>query len=365
MGQVIERERRRQGWTQTDIARHLGVTKAAVSKWETGQSYPDTAILPRLAALFAISLDELMAYTPVMPKAQIRLLYRRLAADFLARPFEEVMAECRLIVKQYYGCFELLYFMGLLMLNHHMLPGDAGLSSDVIQEARTLFIRVKTHSEDAALAHQALHMEALCCLALDQPREAVGLLEQIKTELIEPESLLASACRLAGDSPRASRVLQTSIYRHVVGLVGNMTAYLELSARDEARFDETLKRVLNLIEGFHLDSLHPGLLFSFYLIAAQGQMGLGRGEEALRMLEKYADLATRDVYPLKLRADAYFDGIEEWLEETLPLGNAAPREEKSIRRDMTRAVADHPAFAGLQEEPRYQNILRRLKENEE
>ncbi|WP_419762087.1 helix-turn-helix domain-containing protein, partial [Bacillus mobilis] len=37
-----------------------GITKASVSKWETGQSYPDITFLPLLASYFNISIDELI-----------------------------------------------------------------------------------------------------------------------------------------------------------------------------------------------------------------------------------------------------------------------------------------------------------------
>ncbi len=364
IARVIARERRKQGWMQSDMARFLGVSKAAVSKWETGQSYPDAALLPRLAALFSISLDELMDYRPVMPPEEIRTLYHRLAADFSARPFSEVMGECRLICKRYFSCFDLLYCMGILFLNHCGLAGDAAAASGIIEEARALAIRVKTRSDDPALVRQALHMEALCCMALGQPQEAVSLLEGIRAELTTPETLLALACRQTGDSARASQVLQISIYRHMLSLLESMTAYLEVSADSPAHFDETVKKAMILIAGFDLEHLHPGRLFNFYLSAAQGQMALGRRTEALEMLEKYAELAAGGIYPLKLHGDAYFDRMDQWLEEVSPLGNQAPRGEKNIREDMTKAVAEHPAFAAIRDEPRYQRLLRRLKENE-
>ena len=59
IGQVIARERRRSGITQEELATHLGVSKAAVSKWELGQSVPDVGLLPRIAAYFSLTLDEL------------------------------------------------------------------------------------------------------------------------------------------------------------------------------------------------------------------------------------------------------------------------------------------------------------------
>jgi transcriptional regulator with XRE-family HTH domain len=361
---VIARERRKLGWTQADVARHLGVTKAAVSKWETGQSYPDAMLLPRLAALFAISLDELMSYTPHLSKKDIRKLYHKLAADFSAQSFDEVLAACRLSCKQHYACFELLYNMGLLLINHHMLADDPQASADIIREAMALFIRVKTYSEDEALVEQAQSMEAVCLLMLGQPQAVVELLGQSEPALLSPETLLAAACRMTGDNARASRVLQISMYRHVFSLLDSMTAYLELSAQNPARFDETLKRATALILNFDLKRLNPGKLFNFYLAAALGQMALGRREQTLEALKEYTTLATSDIYPLKLHGDAFFDEVAAWL-EALPLGNLAPRGEPNIRRDLTRAVAEQPAFAPLLDDPRCQRMLRKLKENED
>ena len=53
IGTNIYRHRKESHLTQDDLARHLGVTKASVSKWETGQSYPDIELLPKLATYFA------------------------------------------------------------------------------------------------------------------------------------------------------------------------------------------------------------------------------------------------------------------------------------------------------------------------
>ncbi len=39
LGVVILAQRKRQGWTQEDLAARIGVSKGAVSKWETGVSH--------------------------------------------------------------------------------------------------------------------------------------------------------------------------------------------------------------------------------------------------------------------------------------------------------------------------------------
>ena len=51
--------RKRQGFTQEELAKKLGVTNQSVSKWESAQCCPDIGLLPMLADIFEISIDEL------------------------------------------------------------------------------------------------------------------------------------------------------------------------------------------------------------------------------------------------------------------------------------------------------------------
>lgn len=60
IGSVICEMRKSRGMTQADLAEKLGVTDKAVSKWERGISCPDIALLPQIATIFDISLEQLM-----------------------------------------------------------------------------------------------------------------------------------------------------------------------------------------------------------------------------------------------------------------------------------------------------------------
>lgn len=68
LGTVIVENRKKLGLTQEGLAQKLGVTNQAVSKWESDQSCPDIALLPLLADLFGITLDELFGREA--PKAE-------------------------------------------------------------------------------------------------------------------------------------------------------------------------------------------------------------------------------------------------------------------------------------------------------
>lgn len=63
LGSRIRQLRLRDGKTQETLARALGVTAQAVSRWEAGGSYPDMNLIPPIANYFGVTIDELFGYT--------------------------------------------------------------------------------------------------------------------------------------------------------------------------------------------------------------------------------------------------------------------------------------------------------------
>lgn len=59
LGNKIAYYRKNLNITQDALAQQLGVTNQAVSKWESDQCCPDVTLLPKLADIFGITIDEL------------------------------------------------------------------------------------------------------------------------------------------------------------------------------------------------------------------------------------------------------------------------------------------------------------------
>ena len=362
IARAIINKRREKGLTQDDLASYIGVSKASVSKWETGQSYPDITFLPQLAAFFNMSIDELMGYEPQMTKEDIRKLYLSLSADFASKSFDEVLERCRETAKKYFSCFPLLFQIGAMLVNNSMLSGDGDRAFFIIEEAKELFIRVKRESDNAELARQALNMEALCALMLGNPNEVLGLFAEVSMQMYSPEAILAPAYQMIGKPEEAKAVLQVGIYQHVLSLLDILPTYLTLCTDEPERYDETYKRALAVVEAFGIKGLHPSILVQFLLVAAQEYVTLGNTDKALDILEEYAELVTGDIYPLQLKGDDFFNLLDAWFKE-FPLGTAPPRDEKMIRQSMTEGVVNNPAFTVLADERRFQRIAEKLKNN--
>ena len=61
LGKRIAMLRRQKGLKQDTLAEVLGVSPQAVSKWEYDQTCPDISLLPKLAELLEVSVDELLS----------------------------------------------------------------------------------------------------------------------------------------------------------------------------------------------------------------------------------------------------------------------------------------------------------------
>lgn len=62
IGKNIKDLRKRDNRTQEDLAKALGVTCQAISRWEAGGGYPDMEFIPAIANYFHVSIDELFGY---------------------------------------------------------------------------------------------------------------------------------------------------------------------------------------------------------------------------------------------------------------------------------------------------------------
>ena len=60
MAEKITMLRKRSGWSQEELAEKLGVSRQAVSKWESGASLPDLDRMVKMSQLFCVSTDDLL-----------------------------------------------------------------------------------------------------------------------------------------------------------------------------------------------------------------------------------------------------------------------------------------------------------------
>lgn len=88
IGEKITLLRKEKNITQTELAEYLFLTPQTVSRWEVGSGAPEITLLPKIAAFFGVSIDELFGVTSIERAENLVCKYSVLRDD---RSFQEAM----------------------------------------------------------------------------------------------------------------------------------------------------------------------------------------------------------------------------------------------------------------------------------
>lgn len=101
IGENIKRLRVQKQITQEQLAVAMGVSCAAVSKWERENTLPDISLLPLLANYFGVSIDELMGYNAARIENEINHFFEERRKLFRAGKADEYTALSEKAYKEY------------------------------------------------------------------------------------------------------------------------------------------------------------------------------------------------------------------------------------------------------------------------
>ena len=100
LGKRIQQLRREKDLTQEQMAAVLGVTGAAVSKWETDAAIPDVAMLCPLARLLGTTVDGLLDFRPALEQGEIDALLEERRTLFAAGRIREAVVSCEALLRE-------------------------------------------------------------------------------------------------------------------------------------------------------------------------------------------------------------------------------------------------------------------------
>lgn len=377
IGSVIARERRLRGDTQQELAERLGVSKAAVSKWEVGQSIPDVTLLPRIAAYFSLTLDELFGYRSVLSNEEVATLYAELRAK-AARDQSSALDRLREAVQDHYADCRLLVMMASLLFEWATVgPDPLGQVGDevprlaaedgpgmLMAEAVDLLDHVIDEGSDSVAVRQAAQMKAATLVQSGSYAKAVALLEPVVSpQGISQVMLLVTAYRGLGRKDDAWKLMQGECLRSA-SLVEALLLQ-EVGMAEDAKHVRCAARAASALHGaLDMDGVNPCYRATVALELAGTLRRMGDTDGALEALGDAVDLARElaPAVPFSSQSSPLYDRIALDADPRQFGAAWAGHKEgqasdlvRALREAVAAAVAD-PAWGGLADDERFRKL---------
>jgi len=108
IGEKISALRKSRNMTQQQLADEIHVTNKAVSKWESGTGMPDITILPALASVLGVTVDDIMSNDGLSVKRAF--FTRRLSARLRSKKAKIIVCAIAAALILTFGIINLLWF---------------------------------------------------------------------------------------------------------------------------------------------------------------------------------------------------------------------------------------------------------------
>lgn len=356
IGRQIQRQRKEKDLTQEQVAAALGVTSAAVSKWETGAAMPDVATLCPLARLLGTTVDGLLDFRPALELEEINGLLEERRKLFEQGRLEEASASCEALLREYPDDLQLKCATAGLYIMY--MPADSDTERIERQIGRAVsLLEDSRRSTDPSLAANARSMLVSLYTMREELDRALEILEEEPAVQLNVRTVRANILLRKGELEEAEKLYQTELWsagRDVtLALVGMHNA---ASRREDwARAMECVDVALRAEEILHTGEL-GGLTGSLYMLRAEVLRRQGREDEAMEGLTEYVDRSLEQWARLNSGEEirsAFYDKLEMHSS-----GMSAAYLAKYIRA----ALEQSEELASLREREDFQALLARLEE---
>ena len=359
VGRTVAEGRRMLGLTQDELARRLGVTKAAVSKWEQATSLPDISLLPSIASLLNLTVDELLGWDPQLSEEETAAIMRGLREGF-THDAAGTFARAQRITASHWRCWQALVGIAAEIMyatriptegeTERIAPADTkplpdDLVRTMLDECIAICEHVERDSGDAVAASLAVSTHAAAMIRRkDDPRAIIEFVEPFIQPMppLGGKSGLASLHLLAGDRERAAELTRSAMTAAIAELSQTTLMWMTVEAEAEA--------ILACVDAFEA------------LVDAYGNVA---GGAHVAILAPTMRVSAATPLAAQCGPDAALDQLEHAVDELLRIGADALVGDPSFEGSpevLARVICTSEAWATLAEEPRYQALVMQLDE---
>lgn len=265
------------GNTQEELAKHLGISVQAVSKWERGDGFPDITLLPYIAEFYKVTVDDILGCNDLRKQKELRDFEEKAHTLLNEGKRKESLALCREMQKKYPHEEAVLH-----NLIHDLYTVDCvGNSREIIAIANELL-----KSDDMEIRYGAIQMLSFTYARLGEYERAIEYAKSIPCN----KDLLCSVLK-GDDLVNHCRWYFWEICDRIYLLSSHLLSCREAaySAVERHKIEESVYRLFYLIFSDEDFGFWHERLASLCYEMAVCSIDMGEPDAAMRELEMMCD----------------------------------------------------------------------------
>lgn len=299
IGEVIFKLRKEKNITQDQLGNFIGVSTAAVSKWESGISYPDITLLPILATFFNVSIDVLLNYNIEISEDEVMKIFRLCEAEFSTGNLEKAVNFSKDYVLKHPSSYLLKLRIGFLFTMYSWKGKGEDEYMNMIAYAIGLFEDVAKNCSKVELVEAALFQLGALYSGIGEEDKAIEALNKINKSQCDPNDILASIYIQKNELKKGRELLQSKLYKsiHDVSLICMALANsYSKHEKDLSLVEKYYNLAIKIKEAFLPEAASVIGLSTEYLNFAQSYLKFKEKEKAIEMLKKMVvDMRRNDI----------------------------------------------------------------------
>ena len=223
IGKNIYKLRKGKKLTQEELSRVVGVSVAAVSKWEGGISYPDITLLPVIAEFFDVSIDDLMNYEHNISDEEVEKISFE-CIDLFEADEEKAMSFCTKYLRKYTKAYNLKFTFASLIIMQASKTKDKDDARVKYMKALNIFNDIINNCNDDEMVGLTIMMAGNIYTQIDDYDEALKFFEKIKTTSMDVNACIGNMYIKKGENEKGRKLLQKSLLTHILNAEGVITS---------------------------------------------------------------------------------------------------------------------------------------------
>ena len=199
LGNNIKSLRTKKKMTQEELAELLGTTSKSVSRWEQSLTYPDISLLPFIANIFEVTVDELLGVESIKQDEYVNELKKQADQYAMNNDYENELKLWKEAYKKLPNNEEVKIYLISVMNTINIITNEVKYSSEIVKLAESILdkstnniIRINATQCLVDLYSQMDNIEMAEHYCKQLPKDLLYTRNVMQTRYLKDEKLLTS-----------------------------------------------------------------------------------------------------------------------------------------------------------------------------